>query len=665
MRNMRKLIMIMLVLFSYSVNAQVFLEDAIDTTKVSKLDTIVLKGVRADAKTPVTQKSYTNIDIQKVYSGQELPILLSKTPAVVSNSDGGHPQGYTYFRLRGMDQTRINMTLNGVPLNEPEDQGVYFSNYPNFAKNIKTMQVQRGVGTSTNGVSSFAGSINFTSPTGIREKTELEAEYGSWNTSRFNFTHESGFIADNKLSMYFNASVFNTDGYKYHSGSKGFSLFYSLSYYGETDKVTLTTFTGKSNNEMAWYAVSESDIEKDPKTNYNHEDADDNFRQTLVMLEYKRFINSDNDISLTGFYNRLDGEWDLYVGDMLNFGLGSNFYGLISNYNYSPNKFDINVGVSANGYNRDHSMVVLPDSDFKIYDNTGYKNEISTYGKVKYDLDVLTLFADVQYRYVTFDYKQKIKDGVPYAFDLTKQDWSFFNPKIGLTYNVSDNLKFYTTLGKSNREPTRSDMFGGEDDLVTFEEVIPEEVLDYELGVNYTSPKFSGHANLYYMDFDNEITLLGALGSYSLQQFGNVEQSYRAGLEVDLNWAVHNEVTLTYNGAFSDNQIHDQGVYFSPLYTPEVIQNLAVNLHKDGMFIEVSVKHHSKSYIDFANENTTPAFGTVGMVWGYETEHFRYKIQGINLGSADYYTNGYMDGGEAHYYVNAPASVYATLTYKF
>jgi len=660
---MKKLFMIALMLLAYSVSAQVFLEDT--TTQIKQLDTIVLKGVRADAKTPVTQKTIERADIQRVYNGQEMSILLDKTPAITSNSDGGHPQGYTYFRLRGIDQTRINMTLNGVPLNEPEDQGVYFSNYPNFAKNVKSMQVQRGVGTSTNGTSSFGGSINFVSPTGIKQKTELEGTYGSWNTSRLNFSHETGLIGNDNISAYFNASLFNTDGYKDSSGSNGYSIFYSISLYDGPEMWTLTAFNGKSNNEMSWYAVSEDDIKSDPKTNYNHEDADDTFTQTFVSLAYKNRLNSTNRISTSIFYNRLDGDWDLYIGEMLNFRLGSNFAGIISNYNYTPENFDINVGVNANFYERDHWSFGIPSYDILPYENTGTKNEYSTYFKVKYDLDALTLFADMQYRYVTFDYTQHIKNGELYPFKLTQQDWSFFNPKIGLTYNVSDNFKLYTTLGKAHREPTRSDMFGGEDDLITFSDVTPEEVLDYELGVNYSSRKFQAQANLYYMDFENEITLLGSLGAYSLQQFGNVEQSYRAGLEVDLAWAIHNEVTIKYNGAFSDNQIHDQGIYFKPLYTPEVIQNLAVNLHKDGMYIELNFKHHSESYIDFANENTTPAFGKVGMTWGYETEHFRYKIQGINLGSADYYTNGYMDGGKAHYYVNAPASVYGTVTYKF
>lgn len=644
---MRKLLVGLLMLLTINIYSQ----------ETVKLDTVVLSGIRADEKTPVTQKTITRSDIQKTYSGQELSVILDKTPSITSNTDGGHPQGYTYFRLRGIDQTRINMTLNGVPLNEPEDQGVYFSNYPNFAKNIKSMQIQRGVGTSTNGVSSFAGSINFVTPFGVKEKTELELEYGSYNTSRLNFTHETGLFGNNRFSSYLNVSKFNTDGYKYHSGSEGFSTFLSFAWYGDTETLKFTGFTGKSNNQMAWFAVSEDDIKTDPRTNYNSPDADDNFSQSLVMLEYKNRLNSQNKFSTTIFYNRLDGEWDLYVGDMLNFGLSSNFFGIIGNYNYTPDTYDINIGMSANGYNRNHSMVILPNENVDIYNNIGYKNEYSTYFKVKHDIDVLTLFADVQYRYVTFRYNGDV--------DLQAKDWSFFNPKIGFTFTLDEKTSFYSSIGKSHREPTRSDMFGGEDNLVEFINVTPEEVLDYELGINYKSENLVLQGNFYYMDFDNEITLLGSLGSYSLQQFGNVEQSYRAGLELDFTWKVHEDVTFKYNGNFSDNQISDQGIEFEPLYTPKVINNFAVNMHKDDFFVEISAKHHSKSYLDFANENVTPSFIVTNMIMGVDRTKYAVNLSVLNILGVDYFTNGYMDGGVRNFYVNAPTSVYLTVKYKF
>jgi len=668
---MRNLLLLLIMLISVSMYSQ----------EVVLMDTISVNGIRADVKTPVSQKTITAADIQRVYHGQELPILLNTTPSITSNTDGGHVQGYTYFRLRGIDQTRINMTLNGVPLNEPEDQGVYFSNYPNFAKNIQSLQIQRGVGTSSNGVSSFGGSINFISKFGRKNKTEVELEYGSFNTKRFNFTHSTGLSKNGRVSAYVNLTDFETDGYKYHSGNDGRSAFIGGAYYGDTYTLKFTGFTGNSHNQMSWLPVSEIDIADDPRTNYNHENADDNFSQTLAMLEYKKRFNSENTLSTTVFYNRLDGEWDLYVGDMLNFGLGSNFYGMVGNYNYTPENYDINLGISTNRYDRNHTMsfpLENLDLDFKWYDNTGFKNEYSGYLKVKRDIDILTVYGDLQYRYVTFKYDGDV--------EMEAQDWSFLNPKVGLMFNLNKETNFYASLGLSHREPTRSDMFGsydrdengkilsyikggglnsGADNLEGLIPVIPERVIDYEVGINQKMKDFTLQGNFYYMDFKNEITLLGSLGSYGLQQFGNVEQSYRMGLELDVAYNLNKNVTLKYNGNLSENKITDQGISFEPLYTPTAIQNLSINLHKNGIFLELSGKHHNESYLDFSNENITPSFVITNALIGIETDSYGFKVSVLNVFNTEYFTNGYMVGGVRHFYVNAPTSAYGTLTYKF
>lgn len=643
---MKKLLLVVLMLFiSFSYSQE------------TKMDTIVLSGIRADKKTPVSQKTITKQEIEKIYSGQEIPILLNNTPSITSSTDGGHPQGYTYFRLRGMDQTRINMTLNGVPLNEPEDQGVYFSNYPNFAKSINSLQIQRGVGTSTNGTSSYAGSITFTSNFGDEKYAEIELEGGSFDTQRTSLTYSSGFSKNGKFSGFLNLTQFSTNGYKYNSGSKGNSLFLGGSYYTDIGTFKVTGFSGRINNEMAWFAVSEDDIKIDPRTNYNDPDDDDNFDQSLIMLEYSRRFNSKNSLSTTVFYNRLNGEWDLTLDDKLNFRLHSNFYGVIGNYNLKAKNTDYNFGISANKYDREHSMIILPDTDFEYYNNTGFKNEISTYVKGKFDIEKFILFGDLQVRNSTFTYSGDTS--------MEKQEWIFFNPKFGLTYNYNKNTSYYMSVGKSSREPTRSDMFGGEDNLANFVDVAPEEVIDYEMGVNYKTSNFVLQGNLYYMDFTNEITLLGSLGAYSLQNFGNVDTSFRSGIEIDMIYNPCEFVTFKYNSNFSNNKIKDDGIEFEPLYTPKIVNNISMNIHNKKSYIEISAKHHSESYLDFENENVTPEFAVVNAAVGTQLGKFKLKVQVLNLFDTEYFTNGYMDGGERNFYVNAPLSAYGTLTYKF
>lgn len=627
------------------------------------MEAVVITGVRADSKTPVSQKTLTAEEIQENYQGEEMSIILDKTPSITSSSDGGHSQGYTYFRLRGIDQTRVNMTLNGAPLNEPEDQGVYFSNYPSFANNIASMQIQRGVGTSSNGVASYAGSINFESHSGLNKGTSVETGMGSFNTMRFSASNSTGRM-DNGFALYSNFSTFGTDGFKDHSGSVGYSFFLSGGYYGDNNVIKFTGFTGRSMNQMAWFAVSEDDITVDPTINYNSDRENDDFMQSYVQLQHTVGLGNHATLTTTGYYNRLDGNWDLDLvplgagTDVLNYQLGSNFYGLMTNYRLSKDNMTFNLGAHSNMYERDHAMAILPDENARLYKNTGFKNETSSFAKIAYDLGRFTLFADGQFRYVTFAY-----DG---AVEMEDVNWAFFNPKGGVTFTMSDKLNLYASVGQAHREPTRTDMFGGEDDLITFYEVTPEEVLDYELGTNYTSDKFTLQANLYYMDFQNEITLIGALGSNGLPLMTNVENSFRSGVELDASLQVGKHVVLTNNTNYSYNRITDGGVEFQPLYTPDLVVNQGIVYRPNkALSAGLNAKYHSESFIDFDNTHVTPSFIVMNANITYNVDVVTFKLQVNNITDQEYFTNGYSVGDTRYFFVNAPRSVYGTIALNF
>ena len=633
-----------------------------DSTTI-QLKEVEVTGVRANSTTPVSQTTISGEQIKELYQGEEMSIILDKTPSVTSSSDGGHPQGYTYFRLRGIDQTRINMTLNGVPLNEPEDQGVYFSNYPGFANNISSMQVQRGVGTSSNGTASYGGSISFKSPTGLKKGTSVEAGYGSFNTQRFNATHSTG-LSDKKFAFFSNFSSLSTSGYRDHSGGSGHSFFTSGGYYGNKDVVKVTAFTGNSINEMAWLPVAESDIANNPKTNYNSPLAKDNFTQSFVQLQYTRLLTSKSTLSSTVYYNRLDGIWDLDLAtfgagpDILNYQLASNFYGAMSTYKYNSKKFDLVVGVHGNKYERDHAMAILPDFNTTLYKNTGFKDEASTFIKANYNINKFSFFADAQLRYVNFRYQ-----GVT---SFPRQDWTFFNPKGGVTYTVSNQLKYYASVGKSYREPTRTDMFQGEDYLINFTLFDPEEVIDYELGVNYNKGKVQINANAYYMDFTNEITLIGALGTNGLPLMTSVDNSFRSGLELDYIYKVNQVITYGGNANLSYNKITDGDKSYDPLYTPNLVINQQLQLKfKKGFTIGAVAKYHSESYIDQENTAVTPKFIVINLNGGYDYKNYSLRINVNNVTSEQFYTNGYLQGSERHFFANAPINTYATLKIKF
>jgi len=628
-----------------------------DTTKTIDLVGVEVTGVRANAKTPVTETTVTGSDIKKAYQGEEVAFVLDKTPSITSYTDGGHPQGYTYFRIRGIDQTRINMTLNGVPLNEPEDQGVYFSNYPGFSNNIRSMQIQRGVGTSSNGVSSYGGSINFESPNGFEESAEIEFGYGSFNSKRFNANISTG-LDTNKMAFYTNFSTYDTEGYKYNSGSKGYSFFFGGGHYGDRDIIKLTAFSGRSFNQMAWAAVSEDDIAIDPRTNYNTPVEDDDFQQSFAQLQYTRIISDKSLLNTTVYYNRLDGNWDLDLAnfgagpDVLNYQLASNFYGAMMNYKYEGDKLNLNIGAHGNKYDREHAMAILPHTDTTFYTNTGFKNEISGFAKVGYDIGKFTLFADGQVRNVTFRYEG----------DTTMPDleWNFFNPKGGIVYN-NEKFRAYASVGQSHREPTRNDMFMGEDNLISYTEVTPEEVIDYEVGVGYKGNRIQISSNMYYMDFRNEITLIGALGSNGLPLMANVESSFRSGNETSININITKGLRLYNNTNVSYNRIVDGGQEFEPLYTPPVVSNTGVMYEYKGFFVGVNGKYHSESYIDFNNAHTTPSFFIVGADAGYKYKNYSLNAKVVNLTDEQYYTNGYAVGDTKYFFVNAPLSGYITL----
>jgi iron complex outermembrane receptor protein len=649
---MKKLILstITLVIFT-CVNAQ-------DTTKNYVLSDIEVVGVRADSKTPVTQKKITKEDIAKTYQGQEMSYILSNSPSIGLSSDGGHAQGYTYFRLRGIDQTRVNMTLNGVPLNEPEDQGVYFSNYPMFATNIESMQIQRGVGSSSNGTASYAGSINFESRNGLDSSTSIQSGYSSFNTMRFNASHSTGIISNN-IAAFGSFSSYNSDGYKYNSGGHGYSGFLSIGYYGEKNVIKFTGFSGFSHNDMAWLAVSESDIKKDPRTNYNPKGEDDNFKQSFSQLQYVRELGQRSTLTTTAYYNRLDGLWGMFMDsvNIMKFGLASNFYGIMTNYHLEKNKLNINIGAHANSYNREHRMNIPSLSNDYVYTNTGYKTDFSAYTKASYDIGKVTLFGDAQIRQVDFNYNGDVA--------MKNLSWTFFNPKGGITLRQNNKISYYASVGQSHREPTRTDMFGGSDNLTTLNIITPEEVVDYEVGSNICYNKLRFQANVFYMDFKNEITLLGALGANGNPLMTNVTKSYRSGLEIDLSYRIGKYITLVNNSSYMDCKITNNGKTTEPLYTPNIMVNQSVEFLYKRFFMSVAAKYHSESYIDFENTATTPSFVVFDYNVGYKYKHCSILAQANNITNQSYYTNGYVFAGEKYFFVNAPMNFSVTFKAEF
>ena len=640
---------------------------------IKNLDEVTINGIRSTKNTPVTQKTLFRSDIQKTYQGFEVPTLLNKTTNVTMHSDNGTPFGYTYFRLRGIDQTKINMTLNGVPLNEPEDQGVFFSNYPNFLDNVQSVEVQRGVGTSTNGVSSFAGSINFTSPSGFEKGGNIRYTVGSFNSVKLSSTYSTG-LSSKKLALYTNASIYETGGYRYNSGGKGTSLFLSGGYFGDKNKLKFTGFIGNSQNGMAWQPVSESDINNDPRTNYNKDDAWDDFTQSFLQLEYGKRINSTTNLNTSIFYNKLDGAYDYLTSNFgsngkRNLFLQSNFYGVVTNLNYKGETTKLDFGVSANTYNRFHdydSMLTDP-----LNNNKGTKQELSSYLKVSQQFENLVLTLDLQKRYVRFDYDGNVQ--------LNTINWNFFNPKAGFVYNFTNKSNVYFTVGQSFREPTRTNMFSGNDWLIdgSFNNVKPEKVVDYEFGVKHTSDKLVLQANLFYMNFSNEILPSGGTTPNSVGNSVSAPNSFRKGVEIDFKYNITKHISLDYNQSLTYTKFEDIVVNNTQLdsgqaiLTPRNIFNIGLTYNKKGFLFGVTSKSQSSSYLDLSNQNRIDSFTVLNSVIGYENNNYSVLLSVNNITSERYYTNGSMVArdfsisNERHLFTNPLINTFLTLRYKF
>jgi len=642
-----------------------------DTTKVLEEITITSSTYRADEKSPFSFKNLKKEEWNWLNYGQEPAFILSQqSPSITTYTDAGSYQGYTYYRLRGIDQTRINMTLDGVPLNEPEDQGVYFSNYPDFLNSVSAIQIQRGVGTSKNGVASYAGSMEFTSPN-LREEKRLQlgVDYGSYNSYRFFGEFNSG--VKNDKAFYIRASHLNSDGYKEHSKHTSQSIFYSAALFKDKAHWKILGFLGNQANDMAWLGISEEVINRNPRANANAEQEKDEFLQKHIQLQNKLLLNENSILNTTIYYNYLNGNYDFDLNNFLglpsttelfNYDFESHFVGILSNYNYEKNNFDFSTGFHLNYYQRQHTGSEKTLGE--LYQNTGFRREASIFTKASYQWNKVIFLLDLQYRYSDFNYKGSVNwEGV---------DWYFFNPKFGITFQASNKVDLYYSIGRTGREPTRNDIFLGNDDLPVNNLGMPalastdaEYVIVQELGIRFREEKFSFNANLYYMNFDNEIVLSGQFGPNALALTNNVAQSFRSGLEIDFRWNITKQLTLINNTSFSYNRIEQESITFQPILTPNLIISQQIIYQPQNFTFGIDMRYQDDSYIDFANENTIGSYFLVNASAAYRFKSLELILRVNNVFDEKYYNNAYVDfDNSVKYFVQAPINYMLSLRWK-
>lgn len=623
--------------------------------------TISLKEIPIIYNISNTPTAYQELNINFLNQnnvGQEPSFILSKTPSITNYSDAGSNQGYSYFRIRGIDQTRINVTLDGMPLNEPEDQGCYFSNYTDLLNSISKIQIEKGVGTAKNGTSSYGGSIQLYSPILTdKENFNFGVSYGSFNTLRGYGEYNSG-IKNNK-AMYVRYSSLHSDGYKYKSSNNSNSLFLSNVFYNKKYIFKTNVIAGRQRNELAWLGVSDSLIQIDRKTNANNNEYD-KFYQYLIQTQLINLINNRSSIKSSLYHIGLKGDYDFnynnYIGipnkEIYNYAFVSNLIGFFSTYNYDLKNLNVSTGINSNIYNRKHTGSEKQLGE--LYTNTGYKNDYSLFTKIKYSLNKTNLFSDIQYRYASFSYKGSTK--------LDKLDWAFINTKIGISHSILKNTVLYYSIGNTNREPTRNDIFGGNDDLlqdslgnaIIFNS-IPESVVENDLGIRYFSKNLQINLNAYNMRFKNEIALDGKFGPNGLALTNKVKKSIRCGVELHISYLLNKNIELTNNSSYNYSEILEQGEKFIPILSPKFIINQEISYRLNRFKLILSARYQDKSFINYSNTSSIPGYFLLNSTLSYTLKQISVGFYVNNLTNAKYFNNGYEDFDKVNkYFVQEP-----------
>ena len=570
----------------------------------------IVSATRASQSTPTTFQEISKEELAKRNLGQDIPMLLNFTPSVVTNSDAGAGIGYTGMRIRGSDQTRINVTVNGIPMNDAESHGVFWVNMPDFASSINNLQIQRGVGTSTNGSATFGASLNIQTDTRNDEPyAEIDNSAGSFNSWKHTVKAGTGLL-NNRFAVDARLSKISSDGYVDRATSDLRSYFVSGGFYGENHVLKLNVFSGKEKTYQSWYGLPESKLEDDRTFNYyTYDNETDNYQQDHYQLIYAGQIGDNWKTNAALHYTYGRGYYEQYQedDDFANYNLpdvvigdsvisstdiirrrwlDNDFYGGVASINYiSDNgKWDVVLGGGANRYDGDHFGEIIwariaGDTEIRdrYYDNNAVKDDRNIYLKATYEVSpALNLFGDLQLRGIDYSFEGVNDDG---RIVDGEEKYTFFNPKFGMSYEKNGRT-WYASYAVANREPTRSDFT---DNPIT-EVPRPERLNNVEAGIRSQSGRFSYNANFYYMGYKDQLIQTGQINDVGAYIRENVPDSYRAGIELDGAYKFSEAWTVGANLALSQNRIKEFTEYIDDYTTAEFSQEVFIYTDTDIAF---------------------------------------------------------------------------------
>ena len=686
-----------------------------DSTKLEKLEPILISATRAKARTPVAFTNISKEELKSINLGQDLPILLDQLPSVVTTSDAGGGVGYTGIRVRGSDATRVNVTINGIPFNDSESQGTFWVNMPDFVSSVEDIQLQRGVGTSTNGSGAFGASLNIqTKKPSTDSYARTTHSIGSYGTRKHNISIGTGM----KNNFYSEARLSNiqSDGYIDRASADLNSYYTEAGFVNNKTTVKAIIFGGKEKTYQSWYGTPEAVVNNDREgiqafidrnyssdaenllssgrtfNWYTYDNQVDDYQQTHYQLHFSHVFNNNFSANFSGNHTRGKGFFEQfksgkelgdYFPDSINKEdegdaitrrwLDNDFYALVYALNYTKNNLNLYLGGGYNSYEGDHFGEVIWDSfpseiskNQRYYYSYGKKNDFNTYLKAQYDLNSNTFaFLDLQYRKV--DYKS---EGISSDLEVisVKKSYNFFNPKVGMTFEIDNQNSIYASYSVANREPNRDDLTKNPIDPKS------EKLHDFELGYRLKEKDHYITANLYYMNYKDQLVLTGDLDDVGDPIRENVDQSYRAGIELQAGYQFSSQFRIDANATFSQNKIKElnyvvydtqyepntyEVVSYEPTYTsfkdtnisfsPDIIFGSSITYSPiKNAKVALITKHVGKQYLDnTSSERKSMAAYTVSnlnvsyVIQPKWIKEISFNILVNNLANSKYVSNGY------------------------
>lgn len=575
--------------------------ERIDTLKARQLQEVQVISTRASKKAPLAFTNVSKNDIQAVNYGKDIPYLLALTPSITLTSDAGNGIGYTTLRVRGTDPSRVNITANGIPMNDAESSSLFWVNFSDFASSTQSIQIQRGVGTSTNGAGAFGATVNMlTDNIGAKPYVGLDVSGGSYYSHKETVRFSTGLINDH-WGLQGRLSNIGSKGYLDRASAKLNSYFLQAGYFSDNTMVKFITFNGQEETYHAWNYTSKYEQSlygrrynscgeyKDVNGNraYYDNQTDNYHSQNYQLIWNQRLTNLWN-LNAALHYTRGDGYYEEYKynENYTKYGLnttelesdlirrmqmGNDFFGAIASVNYDNQKnLTANFGGGWNKYDGDHWGNVLwhkvngdiaRDNNFEYYRNNAKKTDFNIYGKASYEfVKGLSAFLDLQYRHVNVKMQDPSDRFIGNSFTgdyIINEKYDFFNPKFGFNYEINTNNKVYISYAIAHKEPVRNNYEAWNSGS---EKPKAERLNDLELGYKYQSSKFSAGGNFYYMNYKNQFVLTGELNSIGEAVTRNFDKTYRMGIELEAAWKPVSWFQWDANATWSKNRAKDMMV---------------------------------------------------------------------------------------------------------